>query len=260
MRPFKQKPKIRGPHQVLMAAVLITLGACSVLPEAERTDARDPFEAANRHAFKFNMSIDSAAIEPLADTYRKSLPDRGKLALENHLNWASLPATTLNSSLQGRFENAGLSLLHFAVNGLTFGLVDLTEDPKEVKAQDFGQTLAAYDIPQGYYVMAPFLGPNTTRSLAGRVVDSVTNPIGFLKAGGPIRAVRTLQPPAGAVVFRASQFETFNDVKYNALDPYARTRALYYQARAGQINARTGQPTVNKATDTMFESFLEEPK
>jgi phospholipid-binding lipoprotein MlaA len=260
MRPFKKKQEMRGPRRLLMAAALIALSACSALPEAERTDARDPFEVSNRHAFKFNMAIDSAAIEPLADAYRKSVPDRGKLALENHLNWASLPATAFNSSLQGRFENAGLSLLHFAINGLTFGLTDLTEDPKEVKAQDFGQTLAAYEIPQGYYMMVPFLGPNTARSLTGRVFDSVTNPIGFVKAGGVIKAVRTLQPPASAVVFRASQFETFNDVKYNALDPYARTRALYYQARAGRINARTGQPTVNKANDSMFESFLEESK
>ena len=125
MRPFNQKQEMRRPRQLLMAAVLLTLCACSTLPDAERTDARDPFEVTNRDVFEFNMAIDSVAIEPLADVYRKSLPERGKLALENHLNWASLPATTLNSALQGRFENAGLSLLHFAVNGLTFGLADL---------------------------------------------------------------------------------------------------------------------------------------
>jgi phospholipid-binding lipoprotein MlaA len=260
MRSLSGKNLGRMGQRFIIGGLLLAMGACTAAPEVELTDLRDPYESTNRRVFTFNMGVDTVAIEPLSDAYRNSVPDRGKQALENHLNWASLPATTLNSTLQGRLENAGLSILHFAVNGLSFGLVDLTEDPKEVKSQDFGQTLAAYDVPQGNYLMVPFLGPNTTRSLTGRVVDSITNPMGFVKAGGPVRTVRALQPPASAVVFRASQFETINDVKYNALDPYARTRALYYQARAGRINARIGQPTENKATDTMFESFLEDPK
>lgn len=257
---FKTSKTAQFLRRYFLAGVIMALGACSALPEAERTDNRDPYEGSNRRAFAFNMNLDSAAIEPMAARYRQSVPDRGKQALENHLDWARLPATAFNSTLQGRFENAGLSILHFAINGLTFGLAELTEDPKEVKAQDFGQTLAAYGAPQGNYLMVPFLGSNTTRSLAGSVVDSVTNPMGFVKAGSAIKTVRALQPPTRAVVFRASQFEAINDVKYNALDPYARTRALYYQARAGRLNARTGQPTENKATDSLFESFLEDPK
>ena len=77
--------------------------------------------------------------------------------------------------------------------------------------------------------MVPVLGPNTGRSLAGRVVDSVTNPMSFLKAGDAIQTMQTMRPPVALVSMRANLFEAFNDVKYNSLDPYARTRSLYYQ-------------------------------
>jgi phospholipid-binding lipoprotein MlaA len=236
------------------------LAACSATPDTAQTDSRDPYETANRQVFRFNMAVDSAAFEPVANAYRRSMPEAGKTAVENHLDWTGLPATTMNSALQGRFENAGLSVLHFAINGLTLGLAELTEDPREVKPQDFGQTLAAYDVPQGDYLMVPLFGPNTSRSLTGRVVDAVTNPLSLIKADGTATVVRSLQPPARVVVVRARQFEAINDVKYNAADPYARTRSLYFQGRAGRINARVGQPTANRTSDDLFESFFEAEK
>jgi phospholipid-binding lipoprotein MlaA len=241
------------------AAILI-LAACSSVPDAEKTDARDPYEGSNRKAFAFNMGLDTHILEPAANGYRNVMPPAGRRAIDNHIDWTGLPATTFNSTLQGRFENAGLSTVHFIVNSLTLGLVDLTEDPKAVKSQDFGQTLASFDVPEGNYLMVPALGPNTSRSLTGRVVDSVTNPMSFLKAGDAVQTMQTLRPPVAAVSTRANLFEAFNDVKYNSLDPYARTRSLYYQGRAGRINATVGKPTDNRTADDQFESFLGDPK
>ena len=108
--------------------------------------------------------------------------------------------------------------------------------------------------------MVPVLGPNTSRSLTGRGVDAVTNPMAFLKAGDTIQTVQTLRPPVAAVSKRADLFKAFNDVKYNSLDPYSRARSLYYQGRAARINAMVGKPTNNRTADDQFESFLEDPK
>ena len=252
----------RSPHRILLApfAAILLLAACSSVPDAKKTDARDPYEGSNRKAFAFNMGLDTNILEPAANGYRNVMPPVGRRAVDNHIDWTGLPSTTFNSTLQGRFENAGLSTLHFIVNSLTFGLVDLTEDPKAVKSQDFGQTLASFDVPEGSYLMVPVLGPNTSRSLTGQVVDSVTNPMAFLKAGDTMQTVQTLRPPVAAVSTRANLFKTFNDVKYNSLDPYARTRSLYYQGRAARINATIGKPTNNRTADDQFESFLEEPR
>jgi phospholipid-binding lipoprotein MlaA len=236
------------------------LAACSTAPKTDRTDQRDPHEASNRKTFAFNTELDTRLIEPAADIYRRAVPVAGRKAINNHIDWAGLPATTFNSTLQGRFENAGLSVLHFLVNGLTLGAADLTEDPKAVNSQDFGQTLAYFDVPQGNFLMVPILGPNTSRSLTGRVVDTVTNPMSFLKAGDSIQTIQSIRPPINAISFRANMFEVLNDIKYNSLDPYVRTRSLYYQSRAGRINAIVGKPTNNWETDDQFELFLEQPQ
>jgi len=232
------------------------LSACSSAPETKSTDQRDPYESSNRKAFAFNMALDTHVVEPAAKIYQSTIPKTGQRAISNHLDWAGLPATTFNSTIQGRYENAGLAVLHFAVNGLTLGLADLTEDPKEVKNQDFGQTLAHFDVPEGSFLMVPFFGPRTSRSLTGQIADTVTNPMSFLKAGDSVQTIQSLRPPLAAVSLRSKMSSSLNDIKYNSLDPYARTRSLYYQSRAGKINAVVGKPDENQTNDEQFESFF----
>ena len=138
-------------HRISLAplAAILLLAACSSLPDAEKSDALDPYEGSNRTAFAFNMGLDTHILEPAANGYRNVMPPAGRHAIDNHIDWTGLPATTFNSTLQGRFENAGLSAVHCIVNSLTLGLVDLTEDPQAGKSQDFGQTLASFDVPEG---------------------------------------------------------------------------------------------------------------
>ena len=107
--------------------------------------------------------------------------------------------------------------------------------------------------------MVPFLGPNTSRSLTGKVADTMTNPMSFLKAGDAVQAIPSLRPAVAAVSFRSKMSEALDDIKYNSLDPYARTRALYFQSRAGRINAVVGKPNDNQTNDEQFESFLKDP-
>ena len=240
----------------LCLAVMVGLSACSSLPVDQRTDNRDPFEDTNRKVFAFNMAADSYVLEPVASGYRNTMPDSVQQAVGNHLNWASLPSTAVNSTLQGKFENAALAVIHFVVNGLTLGLADLTPEDDKPTREDFGQTLAAANVPEGAYIEVPLLGAHTTRSLSGRVVDFVLNPLSALEAGQAGQTVQNAQLPVGAISFRAQNFDAINDVKYNALDPYARARSVYYQQRAGLLADRLPGEIVDDANDDAFSDFF----
>ena len=239
----------------LCLMVMVGLSACSSLPVEERTDNRDPFEDTNRKVFAFNMAADSYVLEPVASGYRTAVPDNVQQAVGNHLHWASLPSTAVNSTLQGKFENAALAVIHFAINGLTLGFADLTEDDDAPLREDFGQTLAAANVPEGAYIEVPLLGGHTARSLTGRVVDLFLNPLSVLEAGQTGETVRQAQLPVGAVSFRAQNFEAVNEVKYNSLDPYARARSVYYQQREGLLEDRVAGQISDEASDANDDAF-----
>jgi phospholipid-binding lipoprotein MlaA len=241
-----------------LIAVLVAIAGCSSTPPADRSDARDRSEDTNRKVFAFNMGVDTYVLEPVASGYRNTVPESGRTAIDNHLRWASMPSTAINSTLQGKFENAALATLNFLVNGLTLGFADLSEDDQKVDREDFGQTLAAYDVPEGSYLMVPVLGPRTTRSLTGTVVDMVMNPLQIFGTTSTADTVRTAQAPVGAVSFRAKTFEAFNDVKYNSLDPYARTRSVYYQTRLGLLEDRVAESAGSAVSEDEFDSLFEE--
>ena len=76
-----------------------------------------PMKGTNRGAFAFNMGLDTHVLEPTASAYKNTMPKTGQRAIENHLNWAGLPATTFNSALQGRYENASVAFLHLRSMG-----------------------------------------------------------------------------------------------------------------------------------------------
>ena len=241
---------------VMLALGMLT--GCSATPASDRTDLRDPYENTNRKIFAFNMGVDNYVLEPVAERYRSNLPDAGRRAVDNHLDWAGLPSTVLNSTIQGDLENAALATIHFAINGLTFGFADLTEDPGAVEKRDFGQTLARAKVPEGHYLMVPLFGAHSSRNLAGRIVDNLTNPLSLFQNGNLGSTMRTAQIPARAVAFRANNFDTINDIKYNSIDSYARTRSLYYQMRAGALRDRQNNVPAPSATDDQFDAFFEE--
>lgn len=219
----------------IAACVMLGLGGCSSAPQTAVTDAEnDPYEQQNRAVFAFNMGVDDYVLEPAAKGYKAAVPAPARKAVSQHLEWMSLPKTAVNSSLQGRFENTALAGFRFAINALTFGTADLMEGEEMPYSEDMGQTLASYDVPEGDYLMLPFLGSTTGRGLAGRVGDFILNPLSVIPGAGASDLQNT-NIATGAVSYRAQYFDQINDAKYNAVDPYSRLRSIYYQQRDGQL-------------------------
>ncbi len=47
-------------------------------------------------------------------------------------------------------------------------------------------------------------------------------------------------------------------MKYNSLDPYARTRSVYYQTRRGLLEDRVADRTGSAVSEDEFDSLFEE--
>lgn len=234
-----------------LGVAMLVAGCAATSQTAEEAGRDDPYEQANRSIFAFNLGLDDYVLEPAAKALRTT-PPQVQTALRNHVEWASMPKTAVNSALQGKGENAAIATLSFAINSLTLGLVDLMEGEEKPEPEDFGQTLASASIQEGPYLVAPFLGSHTGRSLVGWGVDFITNPYGQLTAGAP-NSVRTASIPVSVTSIRATYFDAINDVKYNSLDPYARARSAYYQQRDGLL--RNNLPAEDGNAD--FDSFFE---
>lgn len=236
---------------------LAVLSACSGTPNDLSALPDDPYETTNRRVFAFNSGLDSYLLEPAADAYRHAVPATAQRAVSNHVEWMSMPSTVVNSTLQGKWENAGLAILNFAFNGLTFGLVDIMEDEDKPQREDFGQTLASINVDPGDYVVLPVLGGTTMRGAAGSVVEFVFNPLSVFEAGSTGDAVRNAAFPVEAVTYRAENFDAINQVKYESADPYARARSVYMQQRGALLEDRLVEDGQSAVSDDNFDSFFE---
>lgn len=259
---WKRRTRLQAHISVALARLLTLLcllgllAACSSVPDDLQTVDHDPYENINRSIFAFNMKGDDYVLEPVAGAYKRTAPEVVQTGIKNFVSWTGIPSTAVNSGLQGKFENAALASLRFAVNGLTLGFGDLMDDKNQPQPEDFGQTLASAGMPEGPYLMMPFFGSHTGRSLAGRGVDMFLNPLGAFDTA-TVQTVQSVTPVLSAVSFRAQLFDTINDMKYNSVDPYARTRSAYYQNRARLLKNNLPEQD-DELDEDEFDSFFSE--
>ena len=159
---------------ILLLSLIIS--GCATT-DYEPIDA-DPFESLNRASYGFNSAIDKAILKPVAKGYDKITPTPIKIGISNFFaNLDEIP-TIINDILQGKLADAANDSGRFLINsslGLA-GFIDVATDLGfEQHDEDFGQTLGAWGVGSGPYLVLPFLGPSTLRDTLGRPVDSYTS-------------------------------------------------------------------------------------
>ena len=127
---------------------------------------KDCFEKLNRATFSFNQGLDKAIIKPIAKGYRK-LPDPIQKGTSNAVKNLSTLITIPNNVLQGDVKTAVINTGRLIINSTigVLGFVAVANKmgfPKYVK-EDYGQTLGAWGVGPGCYVVLPVLGPSTVR-------------------------------------------------------------------------------------------------
>jgi phospholipid-binding lipoprotein MlaA len=200
----------------------------------------DPFEKFNRKIYSFNNTLDKYALRPIAKGYRW-LPKPIRKTVRNFITNITTPLTMVNSLLQGDVQNTSVSFRRFVINTIAGvgGLFDVaTPYGLRHRKEDFGQTLGAYGIEAGPYLMLPVLGPSNTRDFTGTVTDTFINPVWYIEDPKILSddEFRIGLAIVSGVDKRESLLEVVDDIERNSLDPYSAIRSAYTQRRDYEVN------------------------
>ena len=212
----------------------------------------DPFEPINRSIFSFNNAADKIILEPVAKGYKK-LPSPVQTGISNFLNNLKMPLVIVNQLLQGQGNNAVDSTGRFLVNTTAgvFGLIDVADKIGLEQAQeDFGQTLAAWGIGDGFYIVLPIFGPSNVRDTAGMALTYVADPVNSYAINEGEAWILPLRTATNAVDQRSKIIDEVNALRNNSVDYYAAVRSSYYQNRKAAIlniddNTQTPLPLIS---------------
>ena len=132
-------------------------------------------------------------------------------------------------------KSAGNELLRFGVNSTVgmLGLYDVARDEMGIKVQDedFGQTLGVWGAGPVFYITWPVLGPSNVRDSIGLAGDYFLDPVNYVNPLLDSYAIK-----AGDAVNKTSLvIGDYEEIKKDAIDPYAAFRDIYYQYRESKI-------------------------
>jgi len=200
----------------------------------------DPWEGFNRKIFAFNDFFFRYFLKPVATGWNFIAPKFIRQGIDNFFQWAYTPARLVNNLLQIKIKKAGQETLAFTINA-TMGGAGFYNAAKDIFSieptpEDTDQTLGAWGLPEGPYVVWPFIGSNTIRSTFGFAGDVMLQPqtvLVPLYAKNNIFLIGSLVTVATyttRVVNRVSlDTNEYDDLVKDAIDPYSFIRDIYLQ-------------------------------
>jgi len=213
------------------------------LKKDQPQEIKDCFEKLNRATFAFNQGLDKTLIKPIAKGYR-NLPDPIQKGTKNAVTNLSTLITIPNNILQGDVKTAIINTGRLALNttvGL-LGTIDVANKmgfPKYEK-EDYGQTLGAWGIGSGCYLVLPVLGPSTVRDTAGSFANALGGDPWFnasVHGNNEFLSEKVFltSKALSGVDFRSDNLDSLDNVEKNSVDFYASLRSLYLQDRENKI-------------------------
>jgi len=227
------------------ALVLAVTASAALTGCATGANPRDPFEPFNRQMFAFNDTVDKVALKPAATAYKKVLPQFIQTGVNNFFGNLSDLWTGANNLLQGKGKDGMTDFARFGLNS-TLGLLGVLDIGSDVGLQkhneDFGQTMGAWGVPSGPYLMLPIFGPSTVRDAAGIPLDIKADPWAYKE---PVY-IRNSGIALRAVDQRASVLDASNLLEDAALDRYEFIRDGFLQRRESRINDGGGRAKLDE--------------
>lgn len=221
---------------LILVLSLVFLGGCAstATPEQAKLSAQrplitDPYEPFNRFTYGMNKGLDTILVKPLAQAYDAVTPTPVQKSVNNFFGNIEEIPVFINTVLQGRFEDAGITASRFAINS-TLGILGLFDVARvnmgiDEEQADFGQTFYSWGIKRSAYLVLPVLGPSTVRDSLGKVPDYFIGVWDFTPFEAQIIAYGLM-----AVSTRASYLSQ-EEILGAAFDEYALVRDIYIQQR-----------------------------
>lgn len=231
---------------LILLLMLGLLANCASSPDTVGKQEDDPFESINREIFAFNDNADKYIIGPIAHTYRDVVPDPVRDSIRNFLLNLKQPLSAINATLQGDFGKGLSAVGRFTINSTVgiLGFFDVaTYIGLEPVDEDFGQTLGAWGIEPGPYLILPILGPTSTRDLGGKVGDWVVDPVGLYLIREDYEDLLLAANITKALDTRVELDGVIEGTRKNSLDPYAIMRTMYLQRRARLVANEESEDT-----------------
>jgi phospholipid-binding lipoprotein MlaA len=218
---------------MLITAAIVAMTGCA--STSGYSDPRDPIEGFNRVMFQFNEVLDKILIKPLAKGYRAIMPSPVDKGITNFFSNLDDVGSAINNLLQFKLKRSASDVGRVVVNSTVgiLGFIDVASNMNLDKhGEDFGQTLGAWGIGQGPYIVLPIFGPSGGRDAIGTVADWFTDPVTYVE---PVR-VRNSLYGLRAIDKRADLLGASNVVEEAALDKYEFIRDAYLQKRESDVN------------------------
>jgi phospholipid-binding lipoprotein MlaA len=199
----------------------------------------DPLEPWNRAMFTFNDRLYFWVMKPTANLYNFFIPEWGRIRVRNAVDNVAFPVRFVNSVLQLRFHAAAAELGRFVVNSTAGigGMFEIVKANPDIGTgdKDMGQTLGRYGIPDGFYIIWPFLGPSSFRDSVGYAGDYFLTPENYITPVQDSLAVEGYER-VNDVSLKIGDYEDF---KESAVEPYIAMRNAYYQYRKSKVKGGT---------------------
>lgn len=234
----------------LVPWLVFALGLSGCATTATYHDPRDPLEGWNRNVQWFNDNLDDYVMKPVAKGYQRVTPSAVDQGVTNFFSNVDDIGVIANDLLQFKLLQAGQDTGRLVVNS-TLGLAGFVDVASKLDLpkhnEDLDQTLGAWGIPSGPYLVLPFLGPSSPRGIVGVAGDTASNPINWVN---PV-AIPWGTGMLKTIDMRADLLSASKIMDEASVDRYEFIRNAYFQQRNYLIH--DGNPPVDEELETEFE-------
>ena len=256
-------------NKKLLLGLVLVFGLWTVSAKASETEA-DAFdqshensvlESYNRAMFDFNNYFYHYLLMPLARGYRNITTPSVRRSVRNSLDNIREPVSIGNFLLQGNVKDSAITVGRFLINSTLglFGLFDVADGwGLKKKTTGFDETFAKWCIPDGPYLILPFIGSATPRSTVGMGLGFVFDPVYWATRHDANVSDKATYAYAAlqAITIMEANMDFLNDLERNSVDYYTAVRSAYLQNRKN-MGCASSDDVVNATASYDFDFDIE---